>query len=203
MNNNFNFDGYAGLLCFGLGIIVFFLIIFFAILVIYIVGRWKLYEKSGREGWKSIIPFYNDWIYVEMAGLNKWYFLLLIAGSISFTVNVSEDINISSNIFRLITLIGMFFCNYNISKKLHKDTLFAVLMTIFPIIIVPIIGFSNKYTWDDSVVVSANGPIDEVNRNNTNGVKSDDKVQNYKFCSHCGAKIEIESKYCSNCGKEI
>ncbi|MBR3162200.1 MAG: zinc ribbon domain-containing protein [Bacilli bacterium] len=201
MNNSFNFNEYTGLLGLGLGILVFLLIIFFTILIFYIVGKWKLYEKAGREGWKSIIPFYNDWIYVEMAGLNSWYFLLLIANTISITFNLDDNITIGNGTFGLITLVGMFFCNYNISKKLHRDTLFAVLMTLFPFILIPIIGFSDKYIWDDSISVSANGPIDEVNKNNK--ANDGDNMQNYKFCSYCGAKIEKTSKYCSHCGKEI
>ena len=209
MENNFNSGWFNGILGLGLFVVIIILIIFFTMLTLYIVGRWKLYEKAGQEGWKSIIPFYNDWVYVEMAGLNSWYFLLLIAGTISVVIGIDEDISISNGAFRLITLVGMFFCNYNISKKLHKDTLNAVLMTLFPYIMIPLIGFSDKYIWDDNVEVSVNGPIDDVNRNNTNNTsnkeenKNEDKSQNYKFCSNCGAKIEKDSKYCSNCGKEI
>ena len=206
MESNFDSDMWSWLLGFGIFFAVIFLIIFITFLVIYIIGRWKLYEKAGREGWKSIIPFYNDWVYVEMAGLSSWYFLLLIAGTISVAVNINDDIRISNGMFSLATYVGMFFCNYNISKKLHKDTLNAILMTIFPFIMIPLIGLSNKYTWDDNVVVSSNGPIDDINRNNNINKEKDmneDKSQNYKFCGNCGAKIDKDSKYCSNCGKEI
>ncbi len=202
MNNNFDSSLFKWVLGFGIVFGMFIIIILITLLVIYIMGRWKLYEKAGKEGWKSIVPFYNDWVYVEMAGLKSWYFLLLIAGTISVTIGIDDEINISYGMFRMATLVGLFFCNYNISKKLHKDTLFAVLMTLFPFVVVPIVGFSDKYTWDDSVSVSENGPIDDAN--NSSSVKGkNNKNENYKYCGHCGAKIEKSSKYCSNCGKEI
>lgn len=206
-----DFSGlFAGVVGMALVFAIIFMIIGLGLLIVYLVGRWKLYEKAGREGWKSIIPFYNDWVYVEMAGLNWWYFLLLIANSLSVWVNVNDDVSVGTGLFSLITLIGSFFCNYNISKKLHKDTVFAILMTIAPFIVIPIIGFSGKYTWDDSVTVSVNGPIDDYNNNknnnnssNVNNDTKDDKDKNYKYCSHCGAKVEDGNKYCSKCGKEI
>lgn len=210
MDGNVNLGGFTWLLGLGIFAIIFFVIIMVGFLVFYIIGRWKLYEKAGREGWKSIIPFYNDWVYVEMAGLNWWYFLLLIANSLSVWVNVNDDVSVGGGLFSLVSLAGLFFCNYNISKKLHKDTLFAVLMTIASWVVIPIVGFSNKYTWDDSVSVSVNGPIDEVNNNrssndstNTSNDADDKKSKDYKFCVHCGAKVEKNSKYCSKCGKEI
>lgn len=31
--------------------------------VLYVIGLWKMFEKAGEAGWKSIIPVYN--IYIE------------------------------------------------------------------------------------------------------------------------------------------
>ncbi len=205
MENYFNSGLLAGLLGVGFIFVILFSIIFVALVVFNIVGKWKLYEKAGRKGWESIVPFYNDWVYVEMAGLNSWYFLFLIAGSLSVVFNIDDNISIYNGTFRIIALAGLFFCNYNISKKLHKDTVFAVLMTLFSFIIIPLIGFSDKYVWDDSVPVSVNGPFDDVNNNNNNkeNNSNNNNEKDFKYCGHCGAKIESNSKYCSNCGKEI
>lgn len=229
--NNFNPNmmGLAG------GLLVFFAIIFCVIfiwlLVLYIVGRWKFYEKTGREGWKSIIPFYNDWVYVEIAGLNSWYFLLLIANAISFSTNINDDVHISFNAFKLVALVGLFFCNYNISKKLHKDPVYAALMTIFPFVMLPIIGFSKKIEFDDSVLVSPNGPIDDINARNKNNqntssnVGEEDDVKKLqeekkeiekrikklkeeakneeKKDDTVKAKEDVNNKFCVHCGAKI
>ena len=100
-----------------------------------VVAEVKMYQKAGRKGWEAIVPFYSSWVLVEIAGLNWWWFLLLIAGSLTVSYS-SGDTGVSTNIFTLVALFGSFVVNYNISKKLHKDTGFAVLMTLFPVVLI-------------------------------------------------------------------
>ena len=45
-------------------------LIVLAVLVVYLVALWKVFVKAGKQGWEAIIPFYNSWILVEIAGLN-------------------------------------------------------------------------------------------------------------------------------------
>lgn len=54
-------------------------LIVLAVLVVYLVALWKVFVKAGKQGWEAIIPFYNSWILVEIAGLNWWWFLLIIS----------------------------------------------------------------------------------------------------------------------------
>ena len=65
-----------------------------------------------------------------------------------------------------------FFVFWNIGKKMHKNPVStAILGTLFPGIMIPIIGLSKNYQYDPTVKVSPNGPIgDEINANNTNTV---------------------------------
>ena len=178
------------------------LLIAIPIIVLMIVAKCKMYKKAGKNGWEAIIPFYSDWVYVEISGLNWYWFFALIAGSLlSLTLTSKNgDSNISFNLGSLIALFGSFICNYNIAKKLHKDTGFAVLMTIFPIVLIPMIGFSSKYQFDNNVAVSPNGPFDSNKANNTS---NEPKEDNYKFCPHCGNKLEKDAKFCPSCGKEV
>ena len=199
------------------GSVVLLLIILIPILVVYIIGRWKMFQKAGKAGWESIIPFYSDWVYTEIAGVEWWWFIALIITSLgvfSGNSDSNSSINVNINLGSLIGLVGSFVCNYNISKKLHKDTGFAVLMTIFPVVLITMIGFSSKYSWDKDVPVTKNGPFDankesssvkeEVKEEKTTEEKKEDKKEkDATFCSHCGAEIEKGSKFCSKCGKEI
>lgn len=43
-----------------------------------IVVMWKLYYKAGYDGWKCLIPFYNIYIMVKIAGFQGWLFLLFL-----------------------------------------------------------------------------------------------------------------------------
>lgn len=43
-------------------------LIYLAIIVLFIISWWKLFEKMGRQGWEGIIPIYNMVILLEMVG---------------------------------------------------------------------------------------------------------------------------------------
>ena len=34
----------------------------FVLYVLLIIGMWKVFEKAGVAGWKSLIPFYNIFV---------------------------------------------------------------------------------------------------------------------------------------------
>ena len=42
-----------------------------------IVGLWKIFEKAGLDGWKSIIPFYNLYCLFKLTWGNGWLFLVV------------------------------------------------------------------------------------------------------------------------------
>lgn len=187
-----------------IGFLGFFLaIILITIAVLYLVGLWKLFQKAGRKGWEAIIPFYNSWVLVEISGLAWWYALLIIFSTIITKGNLDFILSIGS-------IVATFFLSYNISKKLHKDTGFAILMTIFPFIMIPLIGFSDKYQFDFSVEVSENGPINHGNMYHTSDVSgtkdtvgTNASYDEKNFCPYCGSSIDGDVNYCGNCGKKI
>ena len=185
-------DTIIGLLA--ISILIPILLILIAIIIIYIIGIIKLYRKAGKNGWEAIIPFYNKWILVEIAEMNWWWFLLLIAPSIASILNKNL-----TPLAALATLFGKFCCFYNISKKLHKDSTLAILSTVFPLIMIPIIGLSKDYQFDKSVPVSENGPFQTTNQTSTTSKPKSDE----KYCQHCGKEIKKGAKYCIYCGKKL
>lgn len=176
----------------GIGLIFVCLGLFVA----YFIGLWKLFQKAGYQGWEAIIPFYNNWILVEISGLAWWYALIIILSSIGIATPFPFLIPLAS-------IVANFFVCYNLSLKFHKDVGFAILMTFFPMIMIPLIGFSKSYQYDKNVVVSENGPIKSANNNYYyNNINSDSSTNN--FCPYCGNPITVKGqRFCSNCGNEI
>ena len=43
-------------------------LVFYALMVI---ASWKIFEKAGEAGWKSIIPIYNVYILFKIVRINK------------------------------------------------------------------------------------------------------------------------------------
>lgn len=51
-------------------------IIMLAVIVVALVGLWKMFTKAGKPGWAAIVPFYNMYCLFEMSFGNGWLFLL-------------------------------------------------------------------------------------------------------------------------------
>lgn len=67
-------------------------IITLVICVAVIVANWKIFEKAGEAGWKSLIPFYNSYILYKIAMGNGWFFLLVfipVVGALIASVLIS------------------------------------------------------------------------------------------------------------------
>lgn len=163
-------------------------------LVLYIVSLWKLFKKAGKNGWEALIPYYSTYVLIEIAGLNWWYFLIALSGSIVSIIGIEKI----SWLTTIASYAVNFFVFYNLGKKMHKNPIsIGILGTLFGGIMVPILGLSKNYQYDSSVAVSPNGPIGDNNTNeNTNNTAE-------KFCLGCGQKLNPNSLFCENCGKKI
>ncbi len=66
----------------------FFFVWMFIIWFIYIIAFWKVFEKAGEPGWKSIVPIYNMWVMFEIAGRPGWWLLLMFIPLVNFVVAI-------------------------------------------------------------------------------------------------------------------
>ena len=64
----------GGLFALGGTMMLFFL----AIMVVVIVGFWKVFEKAGQPGWAAIVPIYNAYILLKIVGRPGWWILLFM-----------------------------------------------------------------------------------------------------------------------------
>jgi hypothetical protein len=99
------------------------LVICLAILVVQIVAMWKMFEKAGVEGWKSIIPFYNSYCLCDIAMGNGLLFLLSFIPCVNF-------------VFSIILAI-------NLAKAYGKGIGFGILMIFFTPIMYMVLAFSD------------------------------------------------------------
>lgn len=178
---------------FGLGAIMIIFVI--AIAIPYYIAGWKLLKKAGKGGWEILIPFYSTYVLVEIAGLNWWYFLIAISGSILSLIGL-EGLSLITN---LASIFVNFLIFYNIAKKMKQnEVLYGVLGALVSPITLMILGFSKNIAYDNTIEVSPNGPIGTSNTNNTqnNNINS-------KYCPKCGQKLLNNANFCENCGNKI
>ena len=120
-------EAVGGLFGMALGVLIFTWIICLAILIVTIIGMWKVFEKAGREGWKAIIPFYNMYVLTEISGQNGWLFLLCLIPGVG-------------------ALVWSIMVSIKLAPAFGKETAFAVGLILLAPIFYMILGFGNaKY----------------------------------------------------------
>jgi hypothetical protein len=94
-----------------------------AIIVVVIAGMWKAFEKAGQPGWACLIPIYNFYVMIKIAGKPGWWLLMMLIPVV--------------NIVYYIWTINM------ISKSFGKDEGFTVGLILLGIVFWPILGFGD------------------------------------------------------------
>jgi hypothetical protein len=115
----------AGML---VGLLVAMLVTVLVAWAIMAVAGWKIFEKAGVEGWKALIPFYNNYLFLEIGGYNGWLMLLIFVPYIG------------SLVVAILMALGL-------AKNFGKSVLFAVFgLLIFSIVGYLMLAFgSDKY----------------------------------------------------------
>lgn len=110
------------------------LIIGLIVVVFMAVCGWKVFVKAGQPGWAAIIPFYNLYVWLQIAGRPGWWLIVWIV--LSFIP-----------ILNLATLVLAIIVNIDVCKAFGKSAGFMVLMILLPIIGLPILAFGDaRYT---------------------------------------------------------
>ena len=94
-----------------------------AILILWIAGLWKIFEKAGHPGWAAIIPIYNMYIITKIAGKEWWWLLLLL-------------IPIVNIVIAIILYIA-------VAEKFGKGVGFAICLVFLPFIFAMILVFGD------------------------------------------------------------
>lgn len=106
------------------------LIIGLIVVVFMAVCGWKVFVKAGQPGWAAIIPIYNLYVWLQIAGRPGWWLIVWIV--LSFIP-----------ILNLATLVLAIIVNIDVCKAFGKSVGFMVLMILLPIIGLPILAFGD------------------------------------------------------------
>ena len=63
--------------------------------IIYIIAMWKMFVKAGRPGWAAIIPFYNLYIILKIAGKPGWWLLLFIIPVVNIIIHAFVSVGLA------------------------------------------------------------------------------------------------------------
>ena len=124
-----------------MGIVATFWFIILLVLVIEIVAQWKLFIKLGEPGWKSIIPFYSDYICFSKYWGNGWMFLVPVV------LSVLSIIPIIGLLFSVVTLCFVCLHAYKTAEAFGEGVGFAIGLAVLPVIFNLILAFDKKHSY--------------------------------------------------------
>ena len=103
--------------------LVVFSLVFY---ILFVIAMWRIFEKAGEAGWKSIIPIWNTYILYKITWGSGIYFLLLL-------------IPIANIVVSIVTC-------YKLAKAFRHGVAFTLGLIFFPWIFSLILGFgSDEY----------------------------------------------------------
>ena len=96
------------------------------LIIVQVLSLWIIFEKADQPGWKSVVPIYNLYIMLKIAGKPSWWmFLFLIPGI---------------NLIYFIWMMNM------IAKSFGKHEEFTLGLVLFGFVFIPLLAFSElKY----------------------------------------------------------
>lgn len=99
------------------------LLIYLAIAILVIAGFWKVFTKAGEPGWAAIIPIYNLYILLKIAGRPWWWLILMFIPIVSIVIYLIVSVDIA--------------------KSFGKGTGFGIGLFFLSFIFYPVLGFGD------------------------------------------------------------
>ncbi|MGC1419930.1 MAG: DUF5684 domain-containing protein [Acidimicrobiales bacterium] len=109
-----------------------FFVVVIAVLLFYIVSEWRLFTKAGRPGWAVLIPIYNLYVQIRIAGKPGWWLILYLVP--------------------FVNIIIALFVAFGLARAFSKSDAFGVGLWLLSFVFVPILAFGPAQYRDPSGV---------------------------------------------------
>ena len=127
------------------GIATMLAVIGLVIYILLVIAQWRIFNKAGEKGWKSIIPVYNAYIYCKIIGVSFWKWLgaLVLAGlfvSIGDSSKIQWLASLAGVVQGGLTLAFFIILARNAGRAFGKGTGFKIGLFFLPTIFKLILG---------------------------------------------------------------
>lgn len=124
-----------------LGALAMFFVMCF---VLEVAACWRIFQKAGHGGWKSLIPVYSNYIRYQISWRPLWFWisalLLVVSIGLSYCSGQSFLVDAAGLLVGLATgLIHLAAC-WQLSRAFGRGALFALGMALFPPLFTLILG---------------------------------------------------------------
>ncbi|MGN0974067.1 MAG: DUF5684 domain-containing protein [Bacilli bacterium] len=125
-----------------------------------IASLWKIFEKFGKEGWKSLIPIYNIIVLFEIAEMKAWYVALALIPCVG----------------PFILMIFVIIAYAKIAKKLGKEGAFVLLIIFFTPIALALLAFGKNNEINNNNQNVQNNQMNNFNNMNNQNIMGTDEM---------------------------
>ena len=77
------------------GVSMVMMLLYLAVAVVAIVALWKTFQKANKPGWGALIPIYNVYLILKMAGRPGWWLLLYLIPIVNLVVHIVVSIDVA------------------------------------------------------------------------------------------------------------
>ena len=135
--------------------ILVFVAITIALTVFVIICNWKLMEKAGEPGWKSIIPFYNIYTIMNFSltrPTSTVFFIVFCAMYVTLCIPY-----LGALIFSIVVGAILGITSFATAKSFGRDVGMCVCAIFFGPIVKAILAFSKdiQYTGDKLTIFAS------------------------------------------------
>ena len=124
-------------------------LVFLALYTLSVIAMWRVFNKAGEKGWKSLIPVYNIYVLFNLFWSPTWFWLML---GVYYVLNVMLS-GIANLVFVSIVIGFVFYlyCYINlmnrVAKSFGKGIGFTIGLIFLPNIFQLILAFNSaEYT---------------------------------------------------------
>ncbi len=106
--------------------IVLYVVIFvvaIALTILQVVGMWKIFEKSGQQGWLALIPYLNVYVLIRIVGREGWWIILYFIPCVNVVIGV------------IIAL--------DLARVFGKSEGYGIGLAFLPFVFYPMLGFGD------------------------------------------------------------
>jgi len=92
------------------GGLIVFILIYLLLILITMIGMWKMFSKAGMPGILAIIPIVNCFFYPKVGGKPGWWGILLLIPLVSIIFAIIISIGVAERFGRGVgTILGLIF----------------------------------------------------------------------------------------------
>ena len=102
----------------------FLIVVWLALMIFIIAACWKTFGKAGEPAWAAIVPIYNLFVFLRIAGKPGWWLILFF--------------------IPLVNLIVSIVATVAFAEKYGKGVGFAIGLIFLPFVFYPILGFGGS-----------------------------------------------------------